>query len=225
MAVAPEKIKARLKALFPKANLSTKRLDVYAAKLAPKPADDADDEAIDVIINDYNEVIDFEAVAKEDDKTRTLEAAKAKADAEAAKGKGGDGKKDDAEDDDLETEGMTAFEKTMLKKFGKIESELETIKSGNVKQSKLEQAKSLLEKSEVFKKLDEDTKGFMLKNVDLESETPFDEQITGLEGVFGKLVQSSADGGDYAGPPPANAGKPEKFSEAEADAIVSEMGI
>lgn len=225
MAVAPEKIKARLRVLFPKANLSTKRLDVYAAKLAPKPADDADDEAIDVIINDYNEVIDFEAVAKEDDKTRTLEAAKAKADADAAKGKGGDGKKDDADDDDLDTDGMTAFEKTMLKKFGKIESELETIKSGNVKQSKLDQAKSLLEKSEVFKKLDEDTKGFMLKNVDLESETPFEEQITGLEGVFGKLVQSSADGLDYAGAPPANGGKTEKFSEAEADAIVGEMGI
>jgi hypothetical protein len=224
MAVAPEKIKARLKALYPKANLSTKRLDVYAAKLAPKPADDADDEAIDAIINDYNEVIDFEAVAKEDDSNRTL-LAKAKADADLAKGKGGDGKKDDTDNDDLDTDGMTPFEKTMLKKFGEIKSELDTIKSGNVKQSKLDQAKSLLEKSEVFKKLDEDTKGFMLKNVDLESETPFEEQITGLEGVFGKLVQSSADGGDYAGAPPVNGGKTEKFSEAEADAIVSEMRI
>lgn len=225
MAVAPEKIKARLRVLFPKANLSTKRLDVYAAKLAPKPADDADDEAIDAIINDYNEVIDFEAVAKEDDKTRTLEAAKAKADAYLAKVKGGDEKNDDADNDDLDTEGMSAFEKTMLKKFGEIKSELDTIKSGNVKKSKLDQAKSLLEKSEVFKKLDEDTKGFMLKNVDLESETPFEEQITGLEGVFGKLVQSSADGGDYAGAPPVNGGNNEKFSEAEADAIVSEMRI
>ena len=225
MAVAPEKIKARLRVLFPKANLSTKRLDVYAAKLAPKPADDADDEAIDAIINDYNEVIDFEAVAKEDDKTRTLEAAKAKADADLAKVKGGDEKNDDAENDDLDTEGMSAFEKTMLKKFGEIKSELDTIKSGNVKKSKLDQAKSLLEKSEVFKKLDEDTKGFMLKNVDLESETPFEEQITGLEGVFGKLVQSSADGGDYAGAPPVNGGNNEKFSETEADAIVSEMRI
>lgn len=224
MAVAPEKIKARLKALYPKANLSTKRLDVYAAKLAPKPADDADDEAIDAIINDYNEVIDFEAVAKEDDSNRTL-LAKAKADAEAAKAKGGDGNKGDDEDDDIDTDGMTAFEKTMLKKFGEIKSELDTIKSGNAKQSKLEQAKSLLEKSEVFKKLDEDAKSFMLKNVDLESETPFEEQITGLEGVFGKLVQSSADGGDYPGPPPANGGKTEKFSEADADAIVSELGI
>lgn len=225
MAVAPEKIKARLKALYPKANLSTKRLDVYAAKLAPKPADDADDEAIDAIINDYNEVIDFEAVAKEDDKTRTLEAAKAKADADAAKGKGGDGKKGDEEEVIEVDPDAPAWAKALLKQNEKLTSDLEAIKSGNVKQSKLEQAKSLLEKSEVFKKLDEDTKGFMLKNVDLESETSFEEQITGLEGVFGKLVQSSADGGEYAGAPPVNGGKTEKFSEAEADAIVGEMGI
>lgn len=223
MAVAPEKIKARLKALFPKANLSTKRLDAYAAKLAPKPADDADDEAIDVIINDYNEVIDFEAVAKEDDKTRTLEAAKAKADADAAKGKGGNGN-DDEEVIEVDPD-APAWAKALLKQNEKLTSDLEAIKSGNLRQSKAEQAKSLLEKSEVFKKLDEDTKGFMLKNVDLESETPFEEQITGLEGVFGKLVQSSADGGEYAGAPPVNGGKTQKFSEAEADAIVSEMGI
>lgn len=221
MAVAPEKIKARLKALFPKANLSTKRLDAYAAKLAPKPADDADDEAIDVIINDYNEVIDFEAVAKEDDKTRTLES-KAKADAEKAKGKGGNSEDDD-QDDDIDTDGMTEFEKTMLKKFGKIQSELETIKSGNAQKSKLEQAKTSLEKSEVFKKLDDDTKAFMLKNVDLESETPFEEQITGLETVFSKLVQNSVDGGDYAGVPPVNSGKTDKFSQEDADKIVGEI--
>ena len=166
MAVAPEKIKARLKALFPKANLSTKRLDAYAAKLAPKPADDADDEAIDVIINDYNEVIDFEAVAKEDDKTRTLEAAKAKADADAAKGKGGNGN-DDEEVIEVDPD-APAWAKALLKQNEKLTSDLEAIKSGNLRQSKAEQAKSLLEKSEVFKKLDEDTKGFMLKNVDLE---------------------------------------------------------
>jgi len=220
MAVAPEKIKARLKALFPKANLSTKRLDVYAAKLAPKPADDADDAAIDVIINEYNEVIDFEAVAKEDDKTRTLEAAKAKADAEAAaKAKGGKGNPTDEDDEDDEPEGLTPFEKTMLKRFGELKSDIDSIKTGSVKQSKLEQVKSLLEKSEVFKKLDDETKGFMLKNVDLESETPFEEQITSLEGVLGKLVQTNADSNQYAGP--AGGGSP---ADVKADqAVVDKM--
>lgn len=200
MAVKPEIIKARLKVLFPKANLSQKRLDAYAAKLAPKPADDADETAIDAIITDYNDVIDFEAVAKEDDKTRTLEAAKAKADADKAKGKGGKQEEEEEEVETVELDADTpAWAKALMKQNEKLTSEIESIKSGTVKQSKLEQAKSLLEKSEVFKKLDDETKGFMLKNVDLDSETPFEEQITSLEGVLGKLVQTNADSNQYAG--------------------------
>ena len=74
MAVKPEIIKARLKALFPKANLSTKRIDALAAKLAPMPADDADDAAVDVILNQANDFNSFEDIAKEDDRVRTLEA-------------------------------------------------------------------------------------------------------------------------------------------------------
>ena len=52
MAVEKSKVVNRLKALFPKANLSQKRLDALADKLASKPADDADDAAIDAVIND-----------------------------------------------------------------------------------------------------------------------------------------------------------------------------
>jgi hypothetical protein len=63
MAVKPEIIKARLKVLFPKANLSQKKVRRLRLNLH-KTTDDADDATIDAIINDYNEVIDFEAVAK-----------------------------------------------------------------------------------------------------------------------------------------------------------------
>lgn len=78
MAVKPEQIKARLKAKYPKANLSTKRLDEISAKLAKKPADDADDAAIDEVLEDYNEngPMTFEEIAKSDDKIRTLETKK-----------------------------------------------------------------------------------------------------------------------------------------------------
>lgn len=78
MAVKPELIKSRLRALFPKANLSTKRLDEISARLAKKPADDADEAAIDEVINDYNDngAMSFEEIAKSDDKIRTLEAGK-----------------------------------------------------------------------------------------------------------------------------------------------------
>lgn len=74
MAVDQTKVKARLKALFPKANLSTQRLDEITAKLAKKPEDNATDEQIDEVINDYNDLIDIESIAKQDDRLRTLEA-------------------------------------------------------------------------------------------------------------------------------------------------------
>lgn len=76
MAVEKERVKARLKALFPKANLSQTRLDAIAAKLSPKPADDADDAAIDALLTAYNDdaAMTFEELAKYDDKLRTLEA-------------------------------------------------------------------------------------------------------------------------------------------------------
>lgn len=78
MAVEKAKVIARLKALFPKANLSQTRLDAIADKLAKKPADDADDAAIDAVINDFNDVLSIEDIAKGDDRTRTLEAEKRK---------------------------------------------------------------------------------------------------------------------------------------------------
>lgn len=76
MAVEKDRIKARLRALFPKANLSKTRLDAIAAKLSPKPEDDADDTAIDALLTDYNNdsAMTFEELAKYDDKIRTLEA-------------------------------------------------------------------------------------------------------------------------------------------------------
>lgn len=76
MAVSQDKIKERLRVLFPKANLSKHRLDAIAAKLASKPEDEATDDQVDEIISDYNEVIDFEQIARDDDRIRTLEAAR-----------------------------------------------------------------------------------------------------------------------------------------------------
>lgn len=205
MAVEKSKVIARLKVLFPKANLSQQRLDAIADKLAKKPADDADDTAIDAVINDFNDVLSIEDIAKGDDRTRTLEADKKKAE-EIAAGKKADSSKDDDKEGIKIDDDAPAWAKAILKSNEKLTSDLEAIKSGNVQKSKLDQAKSLLEKSEVFKNLDEETKGFMLKNVELDSETPFEEQITGLEGMFGKMVQTTADTNQYA--PGAGQGKP-----------------
>jgi hypothetical protein len=210
MAVKPEIIKARLKVLFPKANLSTKRLDVYAAKLAPKPADDADDEAIDAIINDYNEVIDFVAVAAEDDRTRTLEADKKKAE-EVAKNKGG--KKEEEEEEEEETEGMTPFEKRMLKNFGALKSDIDSIKSGNVLETKKQTAVQSFEKSEILKGLKPELKDRWVNRIDVNSETSLEDQIKELESEYSELVQVNADSNVYGGPAGFGLSKSEPTSE------------
>lgn len=200
MAVKPEVIKARLRALYPKANLSQKRLDAYAAKLAPKPADDADEATVDAIINDYNEVIDFEAVAKEDDKTRTLEADKKKAEeAAAAKGVKG-GKKDDEEEEEVTIDNdAPAWAKALLKSNEKLTADLEAIKTGNVLQTKKQTASQLFEKSDVLKGLKEDLKPRWINRIDVNSETPIEDQIKELESEYSELVQVTADNNQYGG--------------------------
>jgi len=199
MAVKPEIIKARLKVLFPKANLSQKRLDTYVAKLAPKPADDADEEAIDAIINDYNDVIDFVAVAQEDDRTRTLEADKKKAE-ELAANKGGKGEKKEEEEEEQDPEGMTPFEKRMLKEFGALKSDIDSIKTGNVLETKKQTATQLFEKSEVLKGLKPELKDRWVSRIDINSEVSFEDQIKELESEYSELVQVNADTNSYGGP-------------------------
>lgn len=217
MAVAPEKIKARLKALFPKANLSTKRLDAYAAKLAPKPADDADDAAIDAIITDYNDVIDFEAVAKEDDKTRTLEAVKAKADAKA-KGKGDNGSEDEEEEEVEIDENTPSWAKALIKQNEKLSSEIESIKTGKAVETKRATASELFGKSEILKKMPEAVRKNWENRIDVNSDTPFEEQIQALETEYSELVQTNADNNQYGGP--AGGGSADIKAE---DAVVEKM--
>lgn len=71
MAVEASKVKARLRALFPKANLSTKRLDEISDKLGKKVEDNATDAQIDEALEEYNGIYSFEDIAKNDDRLRT----------------------------------------------------------------------------------------------------------------------------------------------------------
>ena len=77
MAVETKKVKERLKAFIATQtglNLSNTRIDELSARLAQKPADDADDAAIDLIINEANFYQPFTELAKLDDTMRTLKA-------------------------------------------------------------------------------------------------------------------------------------------------------
>lgn len=218
MAVKPEKIKERLRALFPKANLSQKRLDAYAAKLAPKPADEATDADVDAIINDYNEIIDFVAVAQEDDRVRTLEAAKAKADADKAKGAGKS--KEEEEEEVVEVDkDAPAWAKAMLEQNKKLASDLEALKTGKVIETKKQTASELFAKSEVLKRIPEGIRQNWVNRIDVNSETPFEDQIQALETEYSTLVQVNADNNQYSGP--AGNGSAEiKADDAVVESIV-----
>lgn len=222
MAVEVQKIKDRLKALFPKANLSAKRLDELSARLAKKPADDADETAIDEVINHANDFISFEDIAKEDDRVRTLE----------VKAKAAEDKKDPPAPPTPPNppaptppgDDTPAWAKALIESNQKFATDLEALKTGKITETKLQQAKALFEKSEVFKSIqDEKAKEFFSKQIDINSETPFEEQIKALETTYSSLVQHQADSTDYSGAP-AEGGKDAKPSEAELDSIIANAG-
>lgn len=68
-----QEIKGRLRELFPKANLSTTRISQYAEKLKAKLREESTKEDVDNLIKDLNDLVDFEQVAKDDDRLRTYQ--------------------------------------------------------------------------------------------------------------------------------------------------------
>lgn len=184
MAVEKSKVIARLKALFPKANLSQKRLDALADKLASKPADEADDLAIDEVINDFNSILSIEEIAREDDRVRTLE------------------KK--ANDTPQPTPSPTPVvedkkEDEVLALVKSLASEIASLKSGREVESKKSMANELFSKSEILKKMPESVKASWMSRIDLDSEVTYDNQILNFEKEYTDLVQGAANSNNYAG--------------------------
>lgn len=217
MAVKPEIIKARLKVLFPKANLSIKRLDALAAKLAPMPTDDADDAAVDAILNQANDFNSFEEIAREDDRIRTLEA-KANPSPNPTPAPAPNPSPAPAPDD------TPAWAKALIDSNQKMTADLEAIKSGNVLETKKQTASQLFEKSEVLKGLKPELKDRWINRIDVNSETPFEDQIKELESEYSELVQVSADNNQYGGP--AGGGfKNDKPDDLSVNEIVDNLNI
>lgn len=212
MAVDKSKVIVRLKALFPKANLSQKRLDALADKLAKKPADDADDAAIDAVINDFNEIMDISEIAKEDDRVRTLEA-NSKKTAEPIP--------PNSVTPPVNTDDVPAWAKAILESNKKLEGELEAIKTGKVIETKKATASELFGKSEILKKIPDAIRKNWENRIDVNSETPFEEQIQALENEYSQLVQVNADTNRYS--PAAGGGEPieVKVEDAVVEKLVS----
>lgn len=217
MAVKPEIIKARLKVLFPKANLSTKRLDALAAKLALMPADEADDVAVDAILNQANDFNAFEEIAREDDRIRTLEA-KANGTPPSNEPPKADPPKSDPIPADVPewAKGLVEANKTLLEKVTAIES-------GKVTETKKVSAQQAFEKSEVLKLMKPELREKWLKRIVVGEETTEDEiatQVTDLETEYSDLTQSIADSSSYSGPVPTGGpvkGSDEKVIESVVD--------
>ena len=188
MAVSTEKIKERLKVLFPKANLSQKRLDDISARLAKKPEDDAEDDVVDQVINDANDLMDFVAIAKEDDRIRTLEA-KSKAPETT------DSKKEEQVDND----DAPAWAKVLIQKVDAIEK-------GEITKSKQSSIRESFSKSEVLKNLSPEIQETWLKRIPLSedlTQEQINEHIISLESEFKSLTQFTADNQDYSGAAPS----------------------
>ena len=213
MAVDRLKVIARLKALFPKANLSQKRLDALADKLASKPADDADDTAIDVVINDFNDILSIEEIAREDDRVRTLEARSKEPNPNPAPPAPAPANPTPANPTPAPSNGddVPAWAQKLLEK-------VEAIETGKIIETKKQTAQQVFESSEVFKDAPKEVKEFMLKNIDVNSETSFEDQVKSLEETYGKMVQTTADNSNYSGP--AGKGQP---STATDDKLVEDI--
>lgn len=206
------KIAGRLKVLFPKANLSTKRIDAITAKLESKVSDDADDAAIDEIVNQANDFMDFDALAKEDDRVRTLEANQKKG--EEGKGEGADTNPDKNQNPNPENETNTLL-KTLL---GKVEA----LEKGEVSKSKANTVADLFSKSEILKGLPENQKQSWLKRVNLESDD-LAAEVAGLETEYTELKQSFADSSDLAGGTFSGTEGKTAVSDAEISAVMSNL--
>ena len=214
MPVEKLKVIARLKALFPKANLSQVRLDALADKLANKPADGADDAAIDVVINDFNDILSIEGIAKEDDRVRTLESKQKEPTPPAPP---------TPPTPPTPPENVVpAWAQAILDSNKKLQDELEVLKTGKIIETKKQTASELFAKSEILKKIPEAIRPNWINRIDVNSETPFEDQIQALETEYSTLIQDTADNNNYSGP--AGVGKPSTATDEKlVEDIVSQM--
>ncbi len=218
MAVEKAKLITRLKALFPKANLSQKRLDAIADKLAKKPADDADDDAIDVVINDFNDILSIEGIAKDDDRARTLEADnKAKAEL-LAKNKIDDPKPADPKpaDSPKGNDDAPAWAKTLLEKVDNLEK-------GKIADTKIQTATKLFGASDVLKGMKPELQEKWINRINTNSETTIEDQVKELETEYSEFRQSFADSTEHSGPTPFQSGGKNEPSADEINEIIEEQ--
>lgn len=200
MAVEKSRVVSRFRIKFPKVNLSNERLNEIADRLSKKPADDADDAAIDLVLDEVNELLSFEDIAKSDDRLKNAETL-AKKNAEKKDDKADGGKKDE-EVVEVDKD-APAWAKAMLEQNKKLASDLEALKTGKIIETKKQTASELFAKSEVLKRIPEGIRQNWINRLPVSPETSQEEMdlaVKALEEEYSTLVQVNADNNQYSGP-------------------------
>lgn len=208
MAVPKERLLGRLKAyLTSKAiNLSNARIDESSLRLCSLPADDADDAAIDAVIANADVIFPFKEIATGDDRLRTLEAQTKKPETKTPEQLAAEEKaKADAEALAAAQKADTpAWALALIEANKKLEDKLTVIETGKLTDVKKSAAQQAFEKSEVFKALKTpEDKEFWLNQINVDSETPTEDQLKGLETRYTGMQQSIAESLGYSGGIPA----------------------
>ncbi|WP_438423252.1 hypothetical protein [Aquimarina macrocephali] len=223
MAVEVQKIKDRIKALFPNVNLSQARIDEVSDRLAKLPSDDADEAAIDAVVNSANAFMPFDGIAKEDDRVRNLEAKTKKNVDPVPKPTPSQAPvtpPNPNTDNQNVNEDTPAWVKALLDSNKVLTEKVTDLEKGKVIENKLQQATKVFENSKVLKAIKkEEIKETWMKRIDLESETSFEDQVKGLEEEYNDLVQTHNDSKDFAGTPP-NGFSSDEATDQEIDDIV-----
>lgn len=227
--VKPEQIKARLKAKFPKANLSNERIDEISARLCKRLADDADDAAIDTVLDEADAIMPFEEIAKNDDTIRTLKAKnqnQPKTPEEIAKEAAEKKKAEDAAKaaEDAQKgapDWFKSFKEDMDNKFNTLSSSYEKLQKGITTQSKTQKLNELFEANEVLKGLPENIRNRAIKTINLDAED-LESEVLAVSKDFEGFIQKKADDDVYAGVP-GKSFSDTKPSKEEIDAVINAM--
>lgn len=222
MAVPKERVVARLKAFAGRANLSNTRIDEISARLCSLPADDADDAAIDAVITNADAMFPFKDIASQDDKIIGLE--------NKLKTPPNPDPKNPPDPNPqpnpipVPANDAPEWAKALIEQNKTIAAELETIKTGKLTENKKSAAAQAFERSEVLKALKTpELKQAWLNRINVDSETPIEEQITGLESEYTTMQQTFADSIGYSGTPPINGNHVMKPDEKLVESVVDSL--
>jgi len=206
-----DKIKARLKAKFSGVNLSQKRMDAVADKLAKRLTDESEESEIDEALDDLNEIYAFSDIAKSDDRVRT----------EAKKKTQDPPKKEDENEEDPKDE-VPLWAKGLLKANEELNAKLATLESGKT----LESRKSILEKK--LENASEKVKSSYLKQferMNFTDDEDFNSYVADVETESKELTQEISNNGLKGfGKPNVAGGKVDKLaSDDEAKSVLDKI--